>query len=60
MQVYSAYGRQQVRANRIDVTEHQILLIEKDNLVAAYPRESVTLVTKHGEELYNQKDQGYV
>lgn len=60
MQVSCAYGRLQVRANTLEVTEHQIILKEKGSLVAAFPRESVTLVTKHGEEIYNHKDQGYV
>ena len=60
MQVSSAYGRLQVRANTLEVTEHQVILKEKGNVIAAFPKETVTLVTKHGEELYNHKDQGYV
>lgn len=60
MQISSAYGRLQVSATSLELTEHQILLKERGNLVAAFPKESVTLITKHGEELYNHKDQGYV
>lgn len=60
MQVMGTYGKLQVNANTVEVTEHQLVLKEKGKVVAAFPKHSVSLITKHGEELYNQKDQGYV